>query len=334
MKQISTKIGELIQDSKKQLFTQINTIMVKTYWEIGRIIVEEEQNGNEKAKYGSNLLKKLSEELTKKHGKGFSRDNLENMRKFYLTFPISETLSRKLGWSHYTTLLRIEDKLKRDFYLKDSEEQKWSVRELKRQINSALFERLALSKDKKGILELAQKGQIIGDSKDLIKDPYILEFLNLEEFNQLNETELEQKLIDNLEKFILELGKGFMFVSRQKRITLDNTHFYIDLVFYNRLLKSFVIIELKTNDLKHQHLGQLQMYVNYYDREIKQEDENPTIGILLCLDKKQQIVEYTLPKENNSIFASKYKLYLPDKKELEQKVKNLLEEELIEYKKY
>ena len=216
--------------------------------------------------------------------------------------------------------------------INELEVQNWSVRELQRQINSALFERLALSKDKKRILQLANKGQVIEKSNDLIKDPYILEFLNLEENHKLNESELEQKLIDNLEKFILELGKGFMFVSRQQRITLDNTHFYIDLVFYNRLLKAFVIIELKTTELKHEHLGQLQMYVNYYDRQIKEDDENPTVGILLCLDKKEQVVEYTLPKENNSIFASKYKLYLPDKKELEERVKNLLKEELGMYK--
>ena len=332
MNEITNQIGNLILEARKQTYRQINTIMVKTYWEIGKTIIKEQQ-GNEKAKYGTNLLNNLSKELTKKYGKGFSRDNLENMRKLFLEFPKSETLSRNLSWSHYTTLLRIDDKLRRNFYIKELESQNWSVRELKRQINSALFERLSLSKNKSEILKLSNDGQIIENPNDLIKDPYILEFLNIKEHHSLNESELEQKLIDNLEKFILELGKGFMFVARQKRITLDNTHFYIDLVFYNRLLKSFVIIELKTKELKHEHLGQLQMYVNYYDREIKQEDENPTIGILLCLDKKEQVVEYTLPKENNQLFASKYKLYLPDKKELEQRVKDLLKEEISEYKK-
>ena len=299
--------------------------MLETYYEIGKSIIEEEQQGKHKAKYGDNLIKNLSKELTKNYGKGFSISNLKDMRKFYLEIPKSQTVSGYLGWSHITQILRLDDKLKRNFYLKELETQNWSVRELKRQINSALFERIALSRDKKGVLELSSKGQIIENSNDLIKDPYILEFLNLEEKSEYSEKEFEQKLIDNLEKFILELGKGFSFVGRQQRITLDNTHFYIDLVFYNRLLKAFVIIELKTTELKHEHLGQLQMYINYYDREIKQEDENPTIGILLCLDKKKQVVEYTLPKENNSIFASKYKLYLPDKKELEEKVRDILE---------
>lgn len=253
------------------------------------------------------------------------------MRKLYLTFPNSETLSRKLSWSHYTLILRINEKLKREFYLKEIESENWSVRELKRQINSALFERLVLNKNNKEILKLSKSGQIIENPSDLIKDPYILEFLNLEEHYKYNEIYIENKIMENIKKFILELGKGFMFVSRQQRITLDSTHFYIDLVFYNRELRCFVIIELKTEELKHQHLGQLQMYVNYYDREIKSENENPTIGILLCLDKKESVVEYTLPKENKQIFASKYKLYLPTKKELENEVKKMLKEDIIEY---
>jgi len=325
MNDVTNKIGLLIEEARKKVYAQVNSIMVETYYEIGKNIVEYEQSGKERAIYGENLIKNLSKELTAKYGKGFSRSNLQDMRNFYLEMPNSQTLSGKLSWSHITQIIRIDDKLKRNFYLQEIQNANWSVRELKRQINSALFERLALSKNKEQIMKLSEKGNIIENSRDLIKDPYILEFLNLEEKPEYTEKELEQRLIDNIEKFILELGKGYSFVARQQRITLDDTHFYIDLVFYNRLLKSFVIIELKTIELKHEHLGQLQMYVNYYDREIKAKDENPTIGILLCLNKKENIVKYTLPENNNSIFASKYKLYLPNKEELENEVKKILE---------
>ncbi len=324
MVNISKDIGLIIENARKQAVTQINTIMVKAYWEIGRKIVEEEQKGEAKAEYGKGLLKELSKELSKQYGKGFSSDNLLKMRNLYIIFPKSETLSLKLGWSHYRTLLKIDDKIKRDFYIKEIESQNWSVRELQRQINSALFERIALSRDRRGVIELSKKGHVIESGKDLIKDPFIFEFLGLDNIEKLSESNLEQKLIDNLQKFILELGKGFSFVSRQERIVLDSTYFYIDLVFYNRFLKCFVIIELKVGELKHEHLGQLQMYVNYYDRKIKSQDENKTIGILLCLDKKDSVVEYTLPLDNNQLFASRYKLYLPDKKELEEKVKEVL----------
>jgi predicted nuclease of restriction endonuclease-like (RecB) superfamily len=225
--------------------------------------------------------------------------------------------------------MRLEEPLAREFYIKEIEVNNWSVRELERQINSMLFERFALSKDKKGILKLAKKGQIIEKAADLVKDPYVLEFLNLEENPKYNESELEQRIIDNLKKFIMELGKGFMFVARQQRLTLDGDHFYIDLVFYNRILRCFVIIELKVGKLKHQDLGQLQMYVNYYDREIRKEDENLTIGILLCTDKKDTVVEYTLPENNKQIFASKYKSCLPDKKLLQKQVKMITEKEVL-----
>ena len=324
MNDITDKIGLIIEDARKKIYTQVNSIMVETYYEIGKNIVEYEQSGKQRAEYGENLIKNLSSKLTIKYGKGFSERNLEQFRKFYLIYRKSQTLSAKLSWSHYTLILRIDEELKRNFYLKETENANWSVRELKRQISSALFERLALSKNKEQIIKLSKNGNIIENSKDLIKDPYILEFLNLEEKYEYTEKEMEQKLIDNLQKFILELGKGYSFVARQQRITLDDTHFYIDLVFYNRLLKSFVIIELKTIELKHEHLGQLQMYVNYYDREIKSKDENPTIGILLCLNKKENIIKYTLPENNNSIFASKYKLYLPNKEELENEVRKVL----------
>ncbi|MCG2718735.1 MAG: PDDEXK nuclease domain-containing protein [Nanoarchaeota archaeon] len=319
-----TSIGALLEEARKIVYLQINQILVKTYWEVGKRIVEYEQKGKEKAAYGSKLLDTLSKDLIKLYGKGFSRDNLEKMRKFYLTFPNSETLSRKLSWSHYCLVMRLDNPLARKFYIKEMENENWSVRELDRQINSMVFERIALSKDKKSVLQLAQKGHVIEKAKDLVKDPYILEFLGLEKLDRYSETELEEKIITNLQKFLLELGKGFMFVARQQKITLEDEHFYIDLVFYNRLLKCFVLIELKIGKLTHKDLGQLQMYVNYYDREIKQKEENPSIGILLCADKKEAIVKYTLPKNNKQLFASKYKLYLPSKKELEEEVEKLV----------
>ena len=319
-----SSIGTLLEDARKTVYSQINQILVKTYWEVGKRVVEYEQEGKARADYGSKLLDNLSKDLTKLYGKGFSRDNLEKMRKFYSTFPNSETLSRKLSWSHYCLVMRLDNPLARKFYIKEVENENWSVRELDRQVNSMVFERIALSKDKKSVLQLAQKGQIIENAEDLVKDPYVLEFLGLEKLDRYSEIELEEKIITNLQKFLLEMGKGFMFVARQQKITLEDEHFYIDLVFYNRLLKCFVIIELKIGKLTHKDLGQLQMYVNYYDREIKQKEENPSIGILLCADKKEAIVKYTLPENNKQLFASKYKLYLPSKEELEGEVEKLV----------
>ncbi len=317
-------IGELLEKARTEVYYAVNDALVKTYWEIGKRIIEFEQGGKKRAGYGKGLLDRLSSDLTKNYGKGFSRDNLEYMRRFYILFPKSETLSRKLSWSHYCKIIRADNKLARSFYSIEAEKERWSVRELERQMNSMLFERIALSKDKKGVLELAKKGQIIEKAGDLIKDPFILEFLGLEEKTRYTESQLEQKIIDNLKKFILEMGKGFSFAARQKRLTLEDDHFYIDLVFYNRLLKCFVIIDLKIGKLTHKDAGQLQMYVNYYDREIKQKEENPTIGILLCADKNEAVVKYTLPENNDKIFASKYRLYLPEKKLLQKEVKKLL----------
>ena len=237
--------------------------------------------------------------------------NLRNMRTFYLTFRNRQTLSAKLSWSHYTLLMRLDDEQARDFYIKEAEAENWSVRELDRQINSLLFERLALSRNKVEIKALAEQGQILESPRDAIKDPYILEFLGLPEQAAYSEKDLETALLNNLQSFLLELGKGFAFVARQKRITLDAEHFYIDLAFYNRLLRCFVLIDLKIGKLTHRDLGQMQMYVNFYDREVRTDDENPTIGIVLCRDKKETIARYTLPEDNTQIFASKYKLY-PD----------------------
>ncbi|MBA4277640.1 PDDEXK nuclease domain-containing protein [Flavobacterium sp.] len=348
------QVVELLQNARQQVLRNVNQTMTITYFEIGRMIVEEEQNGKDRAEYGKQLLKGLSQQLTKEFGKGFSVENLERIRKFYVVYsnsltvstisenvksqtvstnlqisentsilPQSEmsksvTLSRifKLNWSHYNFLIRIDDEKERRFYEIESEKYNWSVRELKRQYDSALYARLALSRDKEGILKLSEEGQIIEKPKDIIKDPYILEFLGLPELHQYSETQLEEEIINKLEHFLLELGHGFTFVARQQRITFDDKHFRIDLVFYNRILKSFVLIDLKIGELKHQDLGQMQMYVNYYDREKRLEDENQTIGIVLCQNKSDLVVEYTLPENNEQIFASKYKTVLPSKEDL------------------
>ena len=319
------EIKELLHSAKNRVYQTINITMTQTYFEIGKRIVEEEQGGESRAEYGKSLLKLLSVQLINEFGKGFSVDNLENMRRFYLAFQKSETVSRKfeLSWSHYIFLTRIENIDERNFYEIESIENSWSLRELKRQFDTGLFERLRLSSDKQKIKELSSQGQIIQTAQDLIKDPYILEFVGLPELSSYSESELEQKLIDKLEHFLLELGKGFTFVARQKRITIDEKHFKVDLVFYNRFLKSFVVIDLKIGELKHQDIGQMMMYVNYFDRYEKTEDENLTIGIILCKDKSKALVELTLPKDNSQIYASKYLTVLPNKEEF----KKLLEEE-------
>ncbi|PRN00403.1 PDDEXK nuclease domain-containing protein [Aliarcobacter cryaerophilus] len=322
---IYQEIKELLYSAKNRVYQTINTTMTQTYFQIGKRIVEEEQGGETRAEYGKSLLKLLSVQLINEFGKGFSVDNLENMRRFYLAFQKSETVSRKfeLSWSHYIFLTRIENINERNFYEIESIENSWSLRELKRQFDSGLFERLKLSSDKQKVKELSLNGQVIQTAQDLIKDPYILEFVGLPELSIYSENELEQKLIDKLEHFLLELGKGFTFVARQKRITIDEKHFKVDLVFYNRILKSFVVIDLKIGELKHQDIGQMMMYVNYFDRFEKTDDENSTIGIILCKDKSKALVELTLPKDNNQIYASKYLTILPNKEEF----KKLLEDE-------
>ena len=322
---IYQEIKELLYSAKNRVYQTINTTMTETYFQIGKRIVEEEQGGEIRAEYGSALLKNLSSELIKEFGKGYSEQNLKNMRQFYLIYQKRQTVSSefKLSWSHYIFLTRIENIDERNFYEIESIENSWSLRELKRQFDSGLFERLKLSSDKQKVKELSLNGQVIQTAQDLIKDPYILEFVGLPELSSYSESELEQKLIDKLEHFLLELGKGFTFVARQKRITIDEKHFKVDLVFYNRLLKSFVVIDLKIGELKHQDIGQMMMYVNYFDRFEKTDDENSTIGIILCKDKSKALVELTLPKDNNQIYASKYLTILPNKEEF----KKLLEDE-------
>lgn len=313
-----SQISAILSESRKFVVNTVNTAMVKTYFEIGRLIVENEQNGKNRAEYGKETLKNLSDRLTKDFGKGFSVTNLKQMRDFYQTYQIRQTLSDEfnLSWSHYLFLMRIDNPEERKFYEIESKKSNWSLRELRRQFDSALYERLALSKDKESVKELSQKGIIVSKPEDIVKDPYILEFLGLPEQVEYSESELENRLIDKLEKFLLELGKGYTFVGRQVRFTFDEEHYRVDLVFYNRLLQCFVLIDLKIGKLTHQDLGQMQMYVNYYDRFVKLEHENKTIGIVLCKNKNDSLVEITLPENNTQIFASKYQTVLPDKNEL------------------
>ncbi len=279
------------------------------------------QNRPSTTNYGEALLKNISVKLTIDFGKGFDESNLRNIRSFYLTYPKCDALRHELSWTHYRILMQVDNPNVRSFYEIECVKNNWSARELERQKGSLLYERLALSKDKKGLMDLARKGQELNTYSDMIKDPYVLEFTGLSPQIKLYESKLEQALIDNLSKFLLELGKGFTFVARQKRISLDGDHFYIDLVFYNTILKCYVIIDLKIGKLAHQDIGQMQMYVNYYDREIKQKDDNPTVGLILCEDKKDSVVRYTLSKDNKQIFASRYKLYLPTEKELIEELK-------------
>ena len=312
---IFNNIKELVINSRNRVYSTVNTEMLNLYWNIGSAIMEIQQ-GDERASYGDTVIEKLSQKLTAEFGKGFSKRNLERMRKFYNLFPIATTVSSQLSWSHYLELIKIEEQAKRDFYLNECINSMWSVRELQRQKNSLLYERLVLSKDKEKILELSQKGYVLNEGKDLVKDPFVLEFLDIKENTDYLETDLENSILNHLKEFLLELGKGFSYVGNQVRITLENDHFYPDLVLYNRLLKCFVIIDLKIGKVTHQDIGQMQMYVNYYDREIKSKDENPTIGILLSTDKNKTVVKYTLPEDNKNIFSSIYKLHMPTEQEL------------------
>lgn len=315
---LCNKIASILEESRKFVATTVNTAMVQTYFEIGRLIVEEEQHGNVRAEYGKETLKNLSIKLTANYGKGFSVTNLKQMRDFYLTYQIRQTVSDQftLSYSHYLFLMRIENPEERNFYEIESSQNNWSLRDLKRQFDSALYERLSLSKDKEKVESLAIQGQIIENPCDIVKDPYVLEFLGLPEKAYYSESELESRLIEKLENFLLELGKGYTFVGRQVRLSFDEKHFFVDLVFYNRLLQCFVLIDLKIGELTHQDLGQMQMYVNYYDRFVKLDHENKTIGIILCKKKSDSLVEITLPEDNNQIFASKYQTVLPNKEDL------------------
>ena len=327
---------------------QINMIQLMTFFTLGKWIIEKQQQGETRAKYGSQIIANLSAVLTATFGKGFSSDNLENARKFYLTYKdrISETMFRKfaieksetvsgllekekpftLPWSHYLQLMRIKNENERRFYEIEATKGTWSIRTLQRQYNSSLYERLALSREKGEVARLAADGNTVTKPSDIVKQPTVLEFLGLDEHTSYSETDLETAIINKLQRFLLELGKGYLFEARQKRFTFDEDNFYVDLVFYNRLLRCYVLIDLRIDKLTHQDLGQMQMYVNYYDRYVKLPEENPTIGILLCKEKNDALVEITLP-ENSNVFASQYELYLPDKKLLQEKLKQWMMEE-------
>ena len=325
--QLISSVGLLLEKARKEVYSKVNEILVKTYWEIGRMIVSYERNTGMEAGYGSKLFENVARDLRRKYGLGFSRSNVIYMRLFYLKYPKSQTLSDQLSWSHYIELLMLDDDLERGFYEKQCLSERWSVRELKRQKGAALFHRIALSKDKKGIVELSKKGQVIENAEDIVRNPYILEFLGIPENYKYSEKELEQKVIDNLQKFLLELGKGFSFVSRQFRMTLGNKHYYVDLVFYHRILKCFVLIDLKISRVEHSDIGQMNMYLNYFKKEEMTEGDNEPIGIILTKEKEEVVVEYALGGISNKLFVSKYKLYLPDKKELEAEVRKILKEE-------
>ena len=321
------EIRELLENARKNVAQQVNTQLLTTYWNIGRIIVEYEQQNQIRADYGKQTLRELSKELTREFGKGFSRSNLQNMRAFYLAYEKCQTVSGKLSWSHYCELLSITDENKRSFYEKESINSGWSVRELKRQIDSSLYERLLLSSgyaNKEKVLSLAQKGIEINQPADIIRDPYVFEFLGVPENKPILESDLENALVVQIEKFLLELGRGFMFVGTQQRVTLNNTHYYVDMVFYNKILRAYVLIELKTKKLTPEAAGQLNMYLNYYAAEVNDPDDNPPIGIILCTEKDSIAAEYALGGLSNNIFASRYVLYMPDKEQLIAQVEAVL----------
>ncbi len=322
-------IKEIILTSRKNIVRSVNTEMLSAYWNIGRLIVEVEQKNQERAQYGEQTLKHISKRLRAELGNGFSISNLQFMRRLFLAYPNQQTLSVKLSWSHYCELLTISDDNKRGFYEKECIASKWSVRELNRQLDSSLYERFLLScgkENKEEVKRLAEKGQEIEKPEDILKDPYVFEFVGLPENKPVMEADLEDALINHIEKFLLELGKGFMFVGRQQRITFDNEHYYADMVFYNKILRAYVIIELKTRKLLPAAVGQLNMYLNYYKAEVNDLDDNDPIGIILCTDKPSTKIEYVLGGLENRIFASKYVLYLPDKKTLEDEVQTFIED--------
>jgi predicted nuclease of restriction endonuclease-like (RecB) superfamily len=327
-KALYDRVVPIIEGAKNRVLKAINQEIVQTYWQIGKEIVEEEQDGKDRAEYGKALIETLSQQLTEQYGKGYTKRNLRAMRQFYRSYVNWHAVRAELTWTHYRLLIAIEEAEKRSFYELECINSQWSTRELDRQINSLLFERLTLSKEKSEVLEIAKEGQVIAEPKDLVKDPYVLEFLGLPQSSKLYEKDLESGLIEHLQQFLLELGKGFSFVARQQRIQMDDENYYVDLVFFNYHIKCFVLIDLKIGKLTHQDLGQMQMYVNYYTREKMEEGDNKPIGIVLCADKSEAVVKYTLSEENKQIFASRYKLYLPSEEEL--KAELLREREIIE----
>lgn len=315
-------INKIIEEARNTVYRAANFAMVQAYWHIGRAIVEEEQNGKERAGYGQELITQLAKKLTKNHGRGFTETNLKYMRQFYRFFKKSHALRDELSWTHYRLLLKVETDRGRQFYMQEAIESNWSTRTLERQINSLYFERMVMTRKQGQALVKAEAGnqKETMQAKDIIKDPYVLEFLDLKPNTDFYEKELEQAIIDKLQEFLLELGRGFSFVGRQFRITLEGEHFYIDLVFYNYILKCFLLIDLKTGKLTHQDIGQLDTYVRFFEDKIKQESDNPTIGLILCSEKNNAIVKYSLLNDSKQIFASKYKMYLPTEQELKKEI--------------
>ena len=333
-------VRALIEDSRNHIVRNVNTVMIHTYFQIGRMIIHEQQNGNERAEYAEEIVAALSRSLSKEYGKGYSKRNLDYFKQFYLLYrnrivqsPIAQSSLNeipkslvsfsehfKVSWTHYIQLMRITDDNEREFYEKEASANNWSVRELQRQYQSSLFERLVLSRDKKSIPDVNEQNRIAEDPILTLKSPFVLEFLGLKEDSSYSENDLETAIINKLEHFMLELGKGFLFEGRQRRISLDGDHFWVDLVFYNRILKCFVLIDLKIGKLTHQDIGQMQMYVNYYDRKVKIAGERPTLGIILCKEDNRSVVEFTLPLDNEQIFSKEYKLYLPSKEELKRQI--------------
>ncbi|MDE6147349.1 MAG: PDDEXK nuclease domain-containing protein [Bacteroidales bacterium] len=323
-------IGKILSDARGRIYREINAVMVDAYWNIGRYIVEYEQQGQERAEYGSNLLNRLSKDLTELYGKGFGKSNLLYIRKLYLCFPISGTLSHLLNWSHYYEILKLDNELERSFYIKECERQRWSVRELKRQMNSMLFHRIALSKDKEGVLKLAEQGNEVQQPEDIIRDPFVLEFAGLPDINHYDENDLEKSLVSNLGQFLLELGRGFAFIGQQYRFSIAGRHYYVDLVFYHVILKTYVLIDLKRNEVQHEDVGQMNFYLNYFRNEVCDGGDNAPIGIVLGATADKMTMQYAMGNISNQLFISRYQLYLPDRELLENELLRIIQKQELE----
>ncbi len=323
--QLIEKIGNTYQSAKSKIISAVNTEMLYTYWQIGKDIIEFEQGGKVKAEYGKQLLIDLSKDLSLQHGKGFSRSNLQYMRLLYFYYPNCQTLSGNLSWSHYIELVSIDDNLARNFYEKQAITENWTIRELRRQKKTGLFHRIAIGKDKEKILELSRKGQIIQTEEDFIKNPHVFEFMNFPENYEYTENDIEKAIINNLQHFLLELGKGFAFIGRQQRITLNNRHYFVDLVFYHVKLKCYVLIDLKIGEVAHEHIGQMKLYLGYYEKEINDISDNEPIGLILSEEKDDIMVEYAMLKDTSKLIVSKYQLYLPDLEQLKNKMREIIE---------
>lgn len=324
------EIGSVLLNARNKISREVNATMVDTYWSIGQYIVEYEQQGKERAEYGTNLLNRLSKDLTRLYGKGFGKSNLIYIRKLYLAFPIGGTVSHLLSWSHYYEVLKLDNELERSFYIKECEKQHWSVRELKRQMDSMLFHRIALSKDKEGVLRLAENGSEIQKPEDIIRDPFVLEFAGLPDVNRYSESDLEKALVRNLGQFLLELGRGFAFIGQQYRFNIAGRHYYVDLVFYHVVLKTYVLIDLKRNEVQHEDIGQMNFYLNYFRNEVCTTDDNEPIGIVLGATADKMTMEFAMGSISNQLFVSRYQLYLPDRDTLEKELWRIMKSQNIE----